>query len=364
MELVCYYLLLSSLIPLAMYYQRYNSRKKMGTVWSKYLIFSLVITIILKGIVYNTGVDFYHYYEYYQSVVNNQYDSWGEHTEWGYRMLVRCLSTLNDSPVVFFVVSAFVVFYSMTRAAQYYEHAAAYIMMLWWPYMNILSLNLYRQYYAISFLMLAYIEFRRRNYIGLALFVLAALFFHTSSIIPILTIIVLYFLSSYKINKWYFIGATIVTSLSSQLLMNQIAGLSDLMAAYYFDQTGQLYDSLWLRETFYDTSVLIYPNLLTYIVFIWVGDKYCETRPAMRFLFYIFVLSLILFPITRQEILSRLCFYFVGFSPLFLGCVLAEKTFRANKLFILCLFYQYVYYVYSLILHEYEFPLKFDHVFL
>lgn len=151
-----------------------------------------------------------------------------------------------------------------------------------------------------------------------------------------------------------------LTSVASVQFVGSFSMLADIFSLYYAQQTGQLYEASHLLDTLYDTSSMIYINMIQYVVWIWYGDIYIKEHSEHRFFFYIFALSLILIPITRQEILMRLNMYFVSFSPIFLGLLYSEKKYRRCLPLVFCMIYEFMYYFYGLYLHQLEFPLTFN----
>ena len=355
---IIFYSIISLFIPLTLRGFNYETTSgKFGIIWTRGLFIAFIATTLLRGYAYETGQDYWHYWDYYLNIANGRFDDWGEHTELGYRFLVRVLSYLSDSPYLFFISSSIVVFTSMLYVSQRQKQAAPYIMLLWWPFMFGLSYNLYRQYFAISFILIAFYAFYDKKTWMSVVFVILALLFHTSSVVPVSVIIGIIYLSRYKINKWILIGAVILTTIYSHYMVEQLALLGDNLTLFYAAQTGQVYESTGILETLYEKSSLVYINLLQYVVWIWYGDKYVEEHEEHRTLFYIMSISLILIPITRQEILMRLCHYFVAFSPIFIGLMCSDNKYRKKLPFILSLVYLFLYHFYGMYVMQKDFPL-------
>ena len=357
---ILFYILLGFLIPLGLLKSDIEmpSFRFAGITWNTRLLLLFLITILVRGFAYDTGQDYQHYYDYYENVVRDLPDEWGEHTELGFRILVDVLATFFSSPSAFFVFSSVIVLGAMIRVCQRFENSEAWIMVLWWWFMHSLSYNLYRQYYAISFVLLAYFYYKENQFKKSVFFVLLSILFHTSSILPIAVVYILERFSKIRYSKWIPVICVILTTVVSQLFMSQIAAACDMLSVYYALATGQLYEGVDLLDTAYDSSVLLYPNMIVYIIWIWLGYDYCEEHEELKGLFNIFALSLILTPITRQEILMRICLYFVAFSPIMLGILLSSEL-RRNRLLICSIGYIFIYYCYNLHYLLDEFPLVF-----
>lgn len=357
---VFYYLFLGSLLPIGMKAgQASVSYKYWGIAWNKSILVLFLITVLLRGLAYDTGQDYIFYYDYYQNTANHVLDTWGEHTELGYKFLIDCLIFFSSSPYLFFIVSSTIVIGTMIKVCQHYGQAGGWIMLFWWFFMHVLSFNLYRQYYAISFILLGYLALTQKQYIKASISSVLAVLFHTSSILPILIIIIISRSSQLKYNKWLPIGAVIITTVLNRVIVTQITQICDIVSVYYQLITGQIYESDNLLDTLYDTSVLLYPTMIAYIVWIWYGYQFCEKNPKYIGLFNIFVLSLVLAPITKQEILMRLQLYFTAFCPIFLGILMSTKL-KKNPIFVCSIVYQFLYYIYTLFSLCREFPLQYN----
>lgn len=355
---VIYYLFLSTLLPIGMRIRGAVLYKFLGITWNGTVMILFLATILLRGFAYNTGQDYIQYYNYYQNTANNDFDEWGEHTEWGYKFLIECLTSISTSPYLFFIFASAIVIGTMIKVSQYYRQAEGWIMLFWWFFMHVLSFNLYRQYFAISFMLLCYLAFIQKQYIKTFIYAIIAVLFHTSSIFPIIIIILIGKTSHLKYSKWLPIGTVFIVTLLNQAIVEHIALATDIVSLYYQLITGQLYDSSLLLDTLYDSSIMLYPTMITYIVWIWYGYQFCKSKPKYTGIFNIFVLSLVLAPITKQEILMRLQLYFGAFCPIFLGILISTKL-RKNPIFVSSVIFQFLYYIYTLYSLCKEFPLRF-----
>ena len=208
----------------------------------------------------------------------------------------------------------------------------------------------------MSFIYLAFLHFNKNEIKKGICFILLTICFHTSSIIFLLMLLLIYKFRNLNINKWLFIVLVTITSIFNQQIVNLMLWGANLISIYYFLLTGQLYSES-LSETLYESSVLLLPNCITYIIWIYYGDKLCIKEPQYKVLFYIFTIGLILFPITRQEIFLRVCLYFVNFFPIFLGVLLYK--FKRSKILWISIIYYILFYFNNLYSLSQSFPLRF-----
>lgn len=357
---VVYYIILSFLIPLGLRCNKKASILKLGGIeWNVALLFLFIATVLLRGLAYDTGQDYMFYYDYYQNTVNGIPDAWGEHTEVIYKLLVDFLILFSNSPTLFFVFSSIIVIGTMLKVSQNYGKSASWIMILWWTFMHTLSFNLYRQYYAISFILLAYLLWTEKKYKWSLVYITLSIAFHTSSFLMIMVIFVTIYCSKWQYNKWLPICAVVLTTFFSTVFNNQISVLCDMVSLYYQSITGQLYEASEILDSKWETSSMLYPNMIVYIIWLWYGYKYCKENPQHKSLYNIFALTLILIPITRQEILMRLCLYLTAFCPIFLGLLMTSR-YRKEPLLVGTVFFHFAYYIYGLSSLLKEFPLRFD----
>lgn len=353
-----YYAILGWLIPYST--PRIHCRKtKNITNWGIPLFFSFLLTIILRGIAYETGVDYYHYHDYYVNTSKNIDDPWGEHTEIGYKYLIAILTSISNHPSTFFILSSFILLYSVISLSTYYGNARKYILFLWPVFLHCISFNLYRQFWAMSFIYLAFLHFNKNEIKKGICFILLTICFHTSSIIFLMILLLIYKFRNLNINKWLLIVLVTITSIFNQQIVNLMLWGANLISIYYFLLTGQLYSES-LSETLYDSSILLIPNLITYIIWIYYGDKLCQKEPSYKILYYIVTIGLIIFPITRQEVFLRICLYFMNFFPIFIGILLSRnKNFNKHPLLWVSVIYYILLYFRNIYTLGKDFPLTF-----
>lgn len=317
MEYVLYYLFVFLLIPTAQYIKYKNSSNNilyLGVNFPKYksnifVGFCILIYSILLGITYNTGQDYWHYYDHYNSDLRNAYDLWGSGREVGYRWLISLLSSIFSSHVSFFILCAFLNAYVWDKVCSLYGKAASYIMFMWYLVMFPLSLNLYRQYIAMAILMYTYYiffthydsnkKFSRWNLLVIAL-LCTAFFFHTSSIIGISMLVLCFLFRKIKINKWFTIFVIIAVTVSSNTILKDLFNSINTIVVLSQDVTGKGYDFEEMLDTVWDESRMQYVVMMFHIIYIWYADKYFKSNSHLNFLYIAMALCFILIPMTQQ----------------------------------------------------------------
>jgi hypothetical protein len=287
--------------------------------WTYSLFFAFTITVMIKGIAFDTGTDFMYYHDHYKSVFYGYKYSWGDHTEFGYRFLLSVLTKLTSSSIAFFSLAAFIVTYSTLKLSVFFGRGAFYTFLVWPIFMFTLSLNLYRQYFAIAFVYFVVYFLLCGKKRWSFIFSFLAVSFHVSSIVVIVAIWFIYTIKSFKINKFVIIGLILITTFSSHVVNDWLFSAIDVFQIVFGIANDHAYSSENIFKSMYDSSIVKYIIMLTYVIWIWFGDKLIKGNWNFRFIYYLSVISFIVYPIFQQEILSRINLYFAAFIPFFLG---------------------------------------------
>lgn len=348
---ILFYIGISLIVPLSI-----NNRS--NSYYSGKVIFAILLFCIIKGFVFDTATDYMGYYDFYADGISKD----SEHMESIFKLSVSFLSNICSSPILFFSICAFLNTYVMIEIGRYYDNCSKQILLLWPIFMLSLSLNLYRQYIAIAFLVLFFVCLLKGQRIGAILYASLSMGFHTSAVIGVLLIIVLKYLSRYIINKWIIIISIICTTILSSLFLDIILAGSSLITLYYHQQTGQMYDVLTLADSAYTANTLQYFSMIANCMLIWCIDGFVEKDSKDRILYYMFAIGLILTPILREQILIRVCLYLTIFTPVLLGYVMKHiKAFTfKGTIFYMAVFYHFSYFLYNMYNMEKEFPLLFN----
>lgn len=381
MEYVLYYLFIYLLIPTAQYVKYKNNVNNilyLGMYFPKYksnifLGVCILIYSILLGIAYNTGQDYWHYYDHYSSELKNAYDLWGSGREVGYRWLISLLSSIFSSHVSFFILCAFLNAYVWNKVCSLYGKAASYIMFMWYLFMFPLSLNLYRQYIAMAILMYSYYIFfihydsnkklSKWNLLVVALLCIA-FFFHTSSIIGSFMFIVCFLLRTVRINKIFVIIIIIAVTVSANTVLRDLFNYVNTIVLLSQDVTGKGYEFEGMLDSVWDESRMQYVVMIIHLIYVWYADKFLKSNPHLNFLYVAMILCFILIPITQQEILLRIRIYLENIMTIAIG-ILAYYYFSYKKIslrtfpLLLAFTINCIYAFYNLYNLGQDFPLEF-----
>jgi hypothetical protein len=362
MLFVLLYFSIGLLIPLALnnHLTSYIDRRGYYNVrWTPFLVYVSLLWILVRGLAYNTGVDYLYYYSHYLNVHSNVYNSWGEHTEFGYKLLIKFLTLISAKPELFFTISSCFYLVSSIKLSSIFGRSVFYIMLIWPLFMFILSMNLYRQYIALSAIyLLVYYLFNKR-YLLSAFFCLVAISFHFSSIISIASILIIYLFKNVY-TRWYYISLILILIYLTSGIVNRYLFLTfDVIQLYLSDFKAYSYSVEELERKLYQTTLLQYVVMTINVIWIWLGEKVSKQSGFFRLIYFMSVISFLLYPLSQQEILSRIHLYFMSFVPFMLGYLLfyyrRKSMFRFYLLTCTMLFYlvRYLYYLYKL---GFDFP--------
>lgn len=382
MGYVLYYVLVFSIIPTALYVScKKGGIKCFNTVEhlqknknSLSLTIGILIYSVLLGVTYDTGVDYHFYHDFYKSEVRGVFDLWGSGREFGYRTLVSFLANIFDSHVAFFMLCAFFNAFVWVKVCRMYGAAASCIMIVWYVYMFQLSLNLYRQYMAMAFLMFAFYVFFTNNnstkikyilkkYIVVVLLLILAFLFHTSSLIGVFLIAVCYCLKGVKINKWCVIALIIITTVSSSTLLSGFFNSMNSIVLMSQSVTGKTYEFEGMLDSQWDESRMLYMVMLIHIIYVWYADKIFKNNNHLKFLYVTMCLTFIIMPLTNQEIMLRIRIYLMNIVTISVGVMiyyyLGYKKASHSSILLLAFTADALYFLYQLYGLGEEFPLQF-----
>lgn len=363
---VALYCLLGMIIPAALYCGGFCGRNRLGfsrrnQVGFVLLATALLATALVRGLAYDTGVDYLHYWDYYTSVFRGDYDYWGEHTEVGYRVFVSLLTKVSPDPRLFFVLSSLLMMGAVVFVSSCFRRAAVYILLVWPIFMFTLSMNLYRQYIAISFVMIAVACVIRRSWWGALLFYVLGVLSHASALI-MLPILIFYHTSRrVVVNKYILVVLVVGTTVLADRLIAVMAYLVGVFQFAFGVFNNNEYTEELIAGTLYDVTCVRYVAMATYVVWVCCASGVARRYKAFRPIYYASAIAFIMAPISQQEILSRVHLYFMAFEPIFLGVLIIfyRKTVLGCALIVLPLLFHLARYVYCLYLLGADFPLSY-----
>lgn len=332
---------------------------------AKVSILVVLVYIIVRTFAYDTGADYLVYYNHYKNTASGRLDIWGEGRDYFYQQFILFLSAIFSPPQALFCICSILGVTSLILVSKQYGKAMPWIYLAWFIFMFNLSMNIYRQYIAMAFLMLALYMWNikiRKIYIIVVLII--AFLFHKSALIGILLLLILYYVAKYRISKWLLIGLVIVTNIAALTILRDLLITYGIYLDLYMDSFGASYYADTMLDSFYEDSTMGYVNMINAIIVIFYSDKVMNGNKHLRWLFYILVFNFILEPITRQEILLRMRLYFTNFMIIGYGYCL-YSNFRKHSLaynfpLIIAFLLQFAYYYfYSLQNLINEYPLQF-----
>lgn len=357
MNYVAFYLILGMLIPLALSLKTRDRISFLGYQWNILVIVALFVVVLVRAFAYDTGADYLVYYENY---LYEGKTLWGENREIGFKWLNSILHFFSDSPHLFFGFAAFVYMYAILMVSQLFGKADKWIVFFWSVILFVLSYNLYRQYFSLSFILLGYYWFEKKNYVTTCILGILAVLFHTSAAVGLALIAGIYLVRNKNVHRNYLLVAMMLTTILSTTILSSFLNRFSFISDLYLQTTEKNYATDRILETMYETSILTYPLMVVYMILIWYGDKLIKECPSYRFLFYLFSFALIINPLTNQEILMRIRLYLDAFIPVFLG-ILAYRYKRVVRYPILwiALLFIMARFIHILNNNGIAFPLKF-----
>ena len=339
--------------------------------WSFFLCLSFGLYVAIRAIVYNTGADYLAYYNHFVATSRHLLDTWGEGREIGYQYLVDFLSSYFHYPYVFFGFCAFGGIGALLCVSLKFGKAAPYIIFGWALYLFGQSMNLYRQYIAMSIFFLAvYILLGQLNtkkkILGAFFCIVLAYFFHHSSLVGAIGLILIYLFRNYIINKWILIGILVLTTVASMTVLSHIISAVGVYSDAYMAMNDRGYMASDMLYNQYDFGKMTYVNMLCSAVLIWYGDRVLNSNVVLRYFYLVMAISLIITPLTNQEILMRMRLYLTNFAVIGYGLTLYfnKKLYNvtSNILLMIVVLFQISYlflYQNSLLLETY--PLQFKY---
>lgn len=296
--------------------------------WTKGLIFAFAITILIRGLAYDTGADWLAYYNFIVDADYGRYNAWAEHSEWLFKEFVKILSSLNLWYCTFFVIVSALIVYSLMKISSLFGKAMPYIMISWYPILFSLSLNIYRQYVSISLIYLCiYFWYKGNKKISL-ISLITAILFHTSAISAVAFIILTILMCRKEINVWIYIILIIVSNISTQFILYRFLNLTAGFSSIFQMGNSNVYDIQSFSDSMYGTTytwILMIVNAAC----VYLSNKIKDLYTNYKFFHYASIIAYILYPICQQELLSRILLYVQMFIPITLGVIFTH--YKKNK---------------------------------
>lgn len=335
------------IMPLILSSKRYITKAGITPIhiyWTKGLILAFLITILIRGLAYDTGADWLAYYNYIVDTDNNRYNSWGEHSEWLFKEFIKILNLLNLWYCSFFIIVSALIVYSLIKVSSLFGKAIPYIMVSWYPILFSLSLNIYRQYISISLIYLCiYFWYRGNKKISL-ISIITAILFHTSAISAIAFIILTILMCKKEINVWIYIIIIAFSNIGTQFILDKFLNLAAGFSFIFQMGNSNVYDIQGFSDSMYGTTYT-WILMIVNIICVYLSNKIKDIYPNYKFFHYASIIAYILYPICQQELLSRILLYVQMFIPITLGVMLTHYKKSKGLPYIIICFSLFTYFV-------------------
>lgn len=321
---VLIYFVMSFLIPLALMFKgSYECRVVDGHItisykWSVALIIAFVITVLIKGLPYNTQTDWIYYYEHIKTATAGRWYDWGSHTEPGYRFLINVLAFLRMPRLTFFIVCAFLWYYSIFKFSNLLQKSAPIILILCFPFLFSSSINIFRQYLAMSFLLLSIHSYFKEQYIKTIILFFVAFFFHVVILLFLIIIPIEWLCKKYRINKYWIITFVIINTILGMSVLRPFLDLANSMAASLESMNEHTYNLENLLENEWEQKY-VWLKTFVAVITILLSDDFKDKNRIMSFLFYSCSFFYVINPLCQQLELSRIALLWRMFLPFLLG---------------------------------------------
>lgn len=339
---VIIYTLSLLLIPFALLRQHYIYRKGIQQItihWTSNLVIAFILTVLVRGLAYDTGADWLAYYGFVVDASKEVSNYWAEHSEWFFKETVTALCSLGLLHCTFFILVSALIVYSLLKISSLYGRAMPYIIIALYPIMFLLSLNIYRQYIAISFLYLGvYSWFKNKRKTAFICAVVAVLF-HTSAVTFIAFAFAVILMARKEINVWMYIVLILLSNIATQFFLDRFLNLTAGFSSIFQMGNSNVYNIREFSDSMYGTTYT-WILMLVNMVCVFYSDKIKDLYGNYKYFHYAAIISYILYPICQQELLSRILLYVQMAVPISLGVLYAHYKLKKGVPYVLiCLSY-------------------------
>lgn len=317
------------------------------------------ILTIVAAVRCNVGSDYYNYYVFFNSVTS-RYNSLSEIFSSsifnGYYALSYIVKLVSNNRYIIFTVVAVIFYYYLFTMIR--NESEDYEVSLWcYMYLGFFanSLNIIRQYFAMTFVLMAYFSWKRKKPVFTLLFCCLSIMFHYSAIIAIALFIVATFIEPTKLmgQLIWIVGIISGILLPSflEIIFKLLSSASGYAKYVSWDRNNQIRLQLAVIG-----SCIVYSILLKMIL-----DKRTLIKKRhyqkYRELTLLFVGLLINIIGIRMWVLARIGMYFnmmyIFILPTYFKC-LDESEYQKKRLFIYSLLFVYSIFI-SIFLGENEY---------
>lgn len=313
-----------------------SGQNRSTSFWTIGLIFVLLLACLIKGLSYDMGTDYLEYVNIYKRVSRFGLHS-GEELEIGYLFLNKILAFFQlDLPWIF-IVNSFIVFYSLLYLASQLKHNVAISVVLWVFFLYIMSNNIWRQYDAMGFMMIAFTKliqtdasnekkFIAKKLLGFTIFSGIACLFHKTALIYFVVFLLLWTVRKNHLNVFIILG-TITISLIYTTAFVQNPNMTVFATAMDIMGYSDTYTLANKFEEYTEFSVLSeIKEYMVHVFTILAGDYILRKdgkNYQYRLFYYVTAFYFILYPFGRfHSVFVRLILYAQMLIPFYYGLTL------------------------------------------
>ena len=322
------YSFIASLLPFAVTMKgvaSFDLSKNTSAIrWRPILIIAFFLTCILRGAAYDTGTDWWAYTEYYTALMRGGHTAWGEHTEVGFQFLSEILAKYSVPIFIWYAIFHFFTYYSLLSFSRLFGFCIPFVLLIWYPFFFPMSCNIYRQYIAMSFFLVAnYYLLKKQWFLSMFLGMVSVLF-HTMTVVYLPLVVFVWFLFKRNVSigcKWIMLAVSLshVVGLSMLSLVDEFSRNLSLLFSLGNGNVYEFSSQKFLEGQYgFSYSWLFLP---IHLFWIWTGSRLLSHK-EMTFFPYVYYFSCIyfvLFPICHEEFLMRFALYIELFVPFMLG---------------------------------------------
>lgn len=304
--------------------------------WTIGLILVLMLACLIKGLSYDMGADYLEYVNIFKRISRSSFHSRGE-LEFGYFFLNKILAFFQLNLPWIFIVNSFIVFYSLLYLASQLKYNMAISVVLWIFFLYIMSNNIWRQYDAMGFMMIAFTKlvqadvsdekkFIAKKLLGFTIFSGIAYLFHKTAVIYFVVFLLLWIIRKKHFNVFIILGAITITFIYTAIFVqnSNMTALATAMELMGYSDTYTLSNKF---EEYTEFSVLSETKeYLVHVFTILAGDYILRKNKKnykYRLLYYVVVFYFILYPFGRfHSLFVRLIMYAQMLIPFYYGLTL------------------------------------------
>jgi hypothetical protein len=292
------------------------SLKKDRLIRRPLLLFSILTFTIIIGLRYDVGIDWKHYKNLLEELMNN--GTTDREIEYGYYLLMKIVDYLRLNYVYIFILISFLQIIFLYARGKDFNKVFPFLIIFFFTMGNfIYSLNIMRQMIAISIIFYGTKYIVNKNFIAWLLICVLAFFFHKTSVICI----PFYFLNrNLSKNRIIFIGILIlVYAILKFFIVERLEGLLNFSNLLFGKESSLSAFYNQDREVITNggSGLFLITQIVIYAVMIFYYNK-CS-QYYLNYGFYLFfnltAFGIILFPLVSNNILlDRIVYYFGAFK--------------------------------------------------